>query len=352
MTLKRQSRAEIYIREANIKDDAHVIENTLRRYLTPGENSERFKWLYTDGPHGSARTWLSILCSGEVIGSAAAFPRQVYVEGQEETAWVFGDFCLSERYRSLGPALQLQKACLNAVEAAGVNLWFDFPSASMSAVYRRLKISPSDNLLRLAKLLRVDREVAKIIPNTSAGNLIHSAANHLLAFRDRLSRHNSPAVYSLHKETFGEEFTRLASENHSRAGIVVKRDAEYLNWRYWRNPLYRHEILVARCKGNLVAYAIFLQSGMDATLVDLFCPGQLNILYGLLHWLVNYLRKRGALVLSAPITGSHPLAALLMRRGFRIRESSPVVMQNRRSTSQEQDGKRTSWLLMAGDRDS
>lgn len=343
----------VQIREADLDCDGDRIAEALSKYLKPVVNNQRFEWLYRKSPHGSARAWLAFTSFGEVIGSAAAFPRQVYADGCEETAWVFGDFCLSERYRSVGPALQLQKACLKAAETSGVKFWYDFPSASMLAVYRRLELPPSAKLLRLAKLLRVDREVAKIIPSAFVHRAICPPANHFLSFCDGVSRRESRANYSLHTEPFGAEFSRFASENRLTDGIVVRRDAEYLNWRYFRNPLYQHEVVVARCEGALVGYAIFFQSGRDATLVDLFNPGDVNVLFGLVDWTVTYLRERGTLVLSVPIVESHPFAALLTSRGFKIRESSAVVIQNRSSLREE--GKfqgRTRWLLMAGDRDS
>lgn len=353
MTIKLQSSLGICVREANIEDDAHVIEDTLRRYLIPGADKERFNWLYTSGPHGSARAWLAVTSLGDVIGSAAAFPRKILIDGCEETAWVFGDFCLGERYRSLGPALQLQRACLKAADSAGVTFWYDFPSASMVAVYRRLGLSPSVKLLRMAKLLSVDRAVAKVVSSPFMRRAICRPVDRFLVLRDHLRGREWPARFSLHIEAFGEEFSRFANENRNLDGIVVRHDAEYLNWRYLRNPTYRYEVVVARTKGALVGYAIFFQTGGDATLVDLFSPGDVNILFGLLDWTVTYLRKRGVLVLSVPIVESHPFVGLLMNRGFMIRGSDAVVIQSGRSLRDEGEFQsKHRWLLMAGDRDS
>jgi len=344
----------IQIREADLDRDGVRIADALSKYLMLVESNERFDWLYRNGPHGTARAWLAFTSFGEVIGVAAAFPRQVYADGCEETAWVFGDFCLDQRYRSLGPALQLQKSCLKAAEIAGVNFWYDFPSASMVAVYRRLGLPVSDRLLRMAKLLSVDRVVAKIIPGPFIRRAISRPVDRFLVLCDHLRHRDSPARFSLHIEPFGEEFSCLAKENRSMYGVVVRHDAEYLNWRYFRNPIYRYQVAVAREKGALVGYAIFFQTGVDATLVDLFIsPGNVNILFGLVDWTVTYLRKRGVLVLSVPIVESHPFVGLLMNRGFLIRESGAVVIQSRRSFRDKGEfPRKTPWLLMAGDRDS
>ena len=74
-----------------------------------------------NGPHGEARAWLAIDGDQEtVIGVAAAFPRRFYAKRQTKSlpgCWVIFVFTL--QYRSLGPALQLQRACLGVRESNG-----------------------------------------------------------------------------------------------------------------------------------------------------------------------------------------------------------------------------------------
>ncbi len=98
---------------AHLDTDRDLLIDTVRRLLTPRSNGARFDWLYRNSPHGAARVWLAIeQTRGTVVGMAAAFPRRFYLDGCEVCCWVLGDFCLDSEYRSLGPALQLQRACL------------------------------------------------------------------------------------------------------------------------------------------------------------------------------------------------------------------------------------------------
>src|SRR6476646_2829299 len=100
----------VVIREANLQSDKQVIIYTARRFLTALSNGCRFGWLYEKNAHGRPRVWLARTTDdGAVIGMAGAFPRRIYVEQHEELAWVLGDFCMSSDYRSLGPALALQR---------------------------------------------------------------------------------------------------------------------------------------------------------------------------------------------------------------------------------------------------
>jgi hypothetical protein len=84
-----------------------------------------------------------------------------------------GDFCIHEDYRILGPALQLQRACLADIDPETIAFSYDFPSARMLAVYKRLHIDPLGNICRFAKPRRIDRKIEELVKGSP------------LAFQDR-----------------------------------------------------------------------------------------------------------------------------------------------------------------------
>src|SRR5262249_39877028 len=141
----------IVVHPADLLSDREIIVQTLLRYLTQQSDQRRFEWLYTASPQGQARAWLATDGdSDSVIGAAAAFPRYFYSGNDEMLGWVLGDFCLDPQYRSLGPALKLQRACVGLVEENQGVFCYDFPSASMVAVYRRMGLRMTGQILRLA----------------------------------------------------------------------------------------------------------------------------------------------------------------------------------------------------------
>jgi hypothetical protein len=154
----------LVIRPAHLESDQELLVDTLVCHLNPLYDSVRFNWLYKNNPHGPARVWImSDTTNGAVVGMAGAFPRRVYIGRREATCWVLGDFCIHERYRILGPALQLQRACLADIHPETIAFSYDFPSASMLAVYKRLRIDPLGNMCRFAKLLRIDRKIEELV---------------------------------------------------------------------------------------------------------------------------------------------------------------------------------------------
>jgi hypothetical protein len=344
----------IDIRQADLEFDRKLLIETLLRYLTPLSDDRRFDWLYRNNPHGEARGWIAIdRDNGAIVGMAGAFPRRVYVEGREKLGWVLGDFCVDDQYRSLGPALRLQRACLAEVDSGAVAFCYDFPSVSMMAVYRRLSINPFGQMLRLAKPLRIDRKIGEVIKTPVVARELSAVGNFLLTLHDSRPRDSRALTMSLHEGHCGEEFSALAREVGSRYGVCIQRSAEYLNWRYLGNPFCRYELLTARRDGALLAYAVFTHAGEDATLVDLFAVDEPRVISRLVDGVVALLRKRGAVTLSAPVLESHPWVPLLQRLGFKAREARPMIVYAPPCPSSKRSVfEGSNWFLMHGDRDS
>jgi len=343
----------IAITQAHLDRERDLLIDTLRRLLTPLSNGARFNWLYNNSPHGAARGWLVIDRGRDaIVGMAAAFPRRFYVGGSEVFTWVLGDFCLEPQYRSLGPALQLQRACLRVVEQDPSAFCYDFPGGSMVAVYKRLGFSVIGKLLRVAKPLRVDRKVKEMIKNPTAQRVVSFAGNAFLKIGLPKGTADGTLEMTIQDGPCGEEFTALMHEQRGKFEICLQRSAEYLNWRYANNPLAHHEIVTARRNGRLVGYVVWTQTNEDASIVDLFGeknPGMLKCLVG---EVAARTQKRGVMTLSVSINESHPWRSLFAEMGFHLRDSCPVVIIPSKAFTRKIDPQLIGWHLMQGDRDS
>jgi len=344
----------VSIRPVDLNAERDLLIDALARYLTPFSDARRFDWLYCHNPHGEAQAWMATdTDSGVIVGAAGAFPRRFYIDGHEACGWVLGDFCIHETYRSLGPALQLQRACLAAVEAGNMPFCYDFPSTRMMAIYKRLRIKPNSSMLRLAKPLRIDHHVKQIVNSPGVARGLSGMGNLLLRLRDTRRTSTAAATISGLEGPCSEEFSALAREVGGRYGVCVQRSAAYLNWRYVTHPLRRYECLTARRAGALMAYAMFTQAGEEATLVEWFGIEEAAVLCGLIEEMVYRLRQRGVSTVSAPLGVAHPWVGLLQQLGFKVREAAPVVVYG--SPCLQANAIRVeelNWFLMHGDRES
>src|SRR5713226_2510348 len=316
----------ILVRPAEIHGERATLTAFLSTYLSPEANDVRYEWLYSKNPEGMARAWVACEAeTGLIVGVAAAFPRRIHCRGKEVRCYGLGDFCMHPDYRSLGPALALQRSSLADLSREGAEFVFDFPSISMLAIYKRLRIEPQESAIRFAKPLRADLQIQKRIPNKAAGRALAVAANAALRLRDAgLGRSNE---WTIREETApcGEEFTLATRRWAPRMGICAGRSADYLNWRFLQHPQRRYHFLTARKDGRLCGYLIYHWAGEDATVVDLLAEED-QVCKALLVETIAIMRRCGVNTLSAPFLGSHAARGILEECGFQPRESTPVIL--------------------------
>jgi hypothetical protein len=341
----------VQIRRAVLDSDCTDLIELSRRHLAPNADRRRFDWLYFQNPFGSAHAWLAEdSTSGAAVGAAAAFPRKFLIDGTEKMGWVLGDFCLDEKYRALGPALRLQRACLECVEPPH-EFCYDFPSDSMMAVYKRLGINQTGSLVRWAKPLRAEEKLESLTGSKTIAQGLGVIANAALANRGYKGR-NSDCEISAHEGSFGEEFSALDRQLTVAGCIRTVRTAEYLNWRYLAHPDVEHESLTARRKGKLIGYVVIATHPKIARIVDLCSIEEPAVIARLLAGAVERLTAGSAATANMAVGDGHPWTAIFERAGFIRRESSPVVVAPKPGSPLSENDFQKNWYLMQGERDS
>jgi hypothetical protein len=342
----------ITIRSANLDADRGALIALLDRNLPRTTDDRVYDWLYRQNPHGPAQVWVAVdAASHAVVGAAAAFPRRMYQVNGETLAWVLGDFCFDAAYRSLGPAIALQRTMLDALGAAGGAFCYDFPSRSMLAVYARMGLKELDQMQRLVQLVRVDGKLAEALGDRWIVPVLAAPANLVLrALRCTRPRGGRGVLVTPQLEPCGDDFTALARGVGARSGMCVQRSAEYLNWRYLDNPLVRCEMFTARAGGVLHGYAVLACEGDRGTLLDLLGLDDAGARAALVDRVTRVAAARGVSTLSAPVVASHPSLPLLERLGFVRRECQPVIACGPDVPTPGAGAAR--WLFYHGDRDS
>lgn len=345
----------IAIRRLVLEPERQLLIDFLYRHLTPQSTERRFAWLYLENPSGHAQVWVAEnLETREVVGASTVFPRCLYVNGRETHGFVLGDFCIHPEYRSLGPAVRLQRACLEEMSPEIRTLGYDLPGDRMLPVHRRLGTTPQDRLVRFAKPLRVNRKVAEKISMKSLARGLSSIGNKALKWRDAMRAFSGAHEIAWHRGPCGEEFSTVAARvSADYQGVITARTAAYLNWRYLSHPLRHFEILTARRQGVLAGYLILTREAEDASIVDLFGIEDCELLSSLLAHAVEFLRGLGVVTVSAHVLATHPWTRLFSRLGFEPRDSCPVVFYPSRSqVVADREASATDWFLMDGDRES
>jgi hypothetical protein len=278
---------------------------------------------------------------------AAVFPRLMHSRGETVTGCVFGDFCVSPKNRSLGPALQLQKACLASVKPGEFVVAYDFPSTAMLSIYQHLGIQPTAKLVRLLKPLRVDSNVQRVLPARVLSRPASAVANFALELQEPAPSNPPGVEFRLEEGPCASEYSQLADRIGSSLGTCTVRSAEYLNWRYWQHPSRKYEFLAARRGVELQAYCTFTVAEGVVTIAELFGSMDEQAVPSLLQNLIAVLRARGVATVSLPVLGNDPRRGWLRKMGFWAREAVPVI-----GIAPESTDFSLHMFLMQGDRES
>jgi hypothetical protein len=333
--------------------ECKAIVDFLYENLTKKSDHRRFHWLYMGNPCGKARVWFA--CEencADVLGIAAAFPRSVRVQGKDIIGWNLGDFVIRRDFRSLGPALSLQRACLAPVLEGEIPFSYDHPSKGMLAVYKRMGISETSKVIRFVKPITVDRYVQKYLRGGLASRGISKVGNTVLGIKEWRGRNAPDLNIQVQPGRFNDEFTVL-NDLYSGSHLVCgQRTAEYLNWRYLDNPLQDFEVVTVRRKSELVAYGVLTKNEEDVTLYDIFGDTSRPVINALLLFVSDLLRQRKVYSISTPVIATSFLAESLRTCGFFPRESADVVFCTKQGgTFDGIVNREENWFLNCGDRD-
>ena len=334
----------------NLENDNGLLIEMMRRYLTPLSNERRYNWLYKENPEGPAKLWVLLSSdTNSIVGSAAIVPRRMYVGKQELRCALLVDLWTHPEYRTLGPALKLQRACLEEIRAGAYSLYYDFPQSSMLAVHKRLGVDASHQLVRLTKPLNVERKFGRVAQLPVLGKLLTGGTNRLLALGDELRSQRSGCTISEQTDMFAEDITAFTRQHSSSYGACVARTASYLNWRFQSHFHNRFTILTAHQNNSFVGYIVFHYQGEAARVVDLFSIEDRRVTADLVFSALKVLKSRGALSVDIPCLCCHSQTSFLRKIGFFARETHPVIVSAPRANF---DFGTHELFLMDGDRES
>jgi hypothetical protein len=343
----------IAIRRADLTADRDLLIHAVRTFINPKADAARFDWMYHQNPAGKAHAWIATeQGSREFVGMASAFPRRARVGGCIVLGWVLGDFCVADKYRSLGPALQLQRAVVDESMAERIAFFYDFPSMSMTAIYQRLKVTGVTRMIRLARPLRLDRQIQYVFRGPGLARWISPVGTALFNLTLPRVQKVADVTIGIHREPYGDEYTELAETVGERYGSCLERTAAYLNWRYSDQAGTRHVMMTARRGTRLIAYTVFHRTDDNAEIVDLFGIEDFPVFQYLIAMAVRELRRQGTMTVSVPIITSHPWIEVFRKVGFNDREESPIIFSwSRGAPDGAMSETEALQLVMAGDRD-
>lgn len=325
-------RYEIVLAEAR---DRPNIMRLLKRFVTRRRAAHRHRWIYERNPQGRAATWLALEPErGEIVGFTSIFAREFLVEGTRVLGSVGFDAFVRPDHRRRGIAALLHGATLAAMNRGEVAHRF-MCGAPVPANLHALGKAGTTVVGQTGylHLPLTPRGLVGMLP--FGGTVGGPTLGRLDELATRFDRPLSWAWASLAErgacrvralDAVGPELDQIWSEHAAQRGVVGVRDASYVRWRYFENPLTRPSVVGVWERDRLRGWAVLEHAPRGCLIVDHLFPAEGDGAGGVLRAVIAAVARTGAPRLTVFSHLASPTNWLFRRHGF-IAGRTPSVYQ-------------------------
>lgn len=312
--------------------------------------TRKLDWFYRSDPNDGAELLLLLSKEEQRAVGVAGLGRRLWRFGSEEqTVGLGADFVVNSGHRSLGPALMLMEAVVDSGRKR-FPMQYGFPNRQSHVIVRWAGYQELGNMVRYARPLRYFRHL-----KPTFGTLTAIIVAPLIAvyehIRIALGRWRAAARWNTtHVESFDSRFDRLWTSTCGEGCLMARRDATFLEWRYSDvHGIDYHRFVLEDCtSGEIGGYVVYHNNG-GAALVNDFLALDARTLASLLDAFVAMARDNDFDSVSLEFFGRADVVTTLRRRGFRVRDSQPVMCVW--NLADDDPRRSLPWYLTKADRD-
>jgi GNAT superfamily N-acetyltransferase len=319
--MSAQAHGGYRVEEADLARDGDAAVGVWRASLRDGAGrAAKLEWFYRAAPEGAHLQVLRPGTGHEVLGTAGVGWRRMRAGARTLRGGLLADMAVLPGHRTLGPAMQLQRAASDRALAEG-DLVYGFPNANAVPVVKRLGYVHLGDMVLYVRALRHAPYLERRLPRPLA-TLLGRAIDTAFALRDRLRNLHRGALHA----QWSEGPLDLVHPRWPRPGMLEGvRDRAALEWRFAHNPLAAFRFLYLRRAPDAQPMAWFVcrRDGDVLHIADFgFAPGA-----PVAHCVATLAREataRGGRSLVVECCLPDEERSALLRAGFRERQRRPI----------------------------
>ena len=237
-----------------LRDRDEILAIWQDHFGPPASQAAKFDHFYRHCPFGPA--FIQLLRhhpGGELAGVIGAGPRPMLWQGNTIRAAVVAHFAVHPQHRALGPALQLQRALIEAARGQ-VDLLYGLPRPNAVAVSRRAGFSVLGELTRHAKILRHGVYLQRRMPTVVAAP-VGALVDLIKRLPGRIAATPSPGLRWQWTNHADPRMDTLWRDSRHTSALTSVRDHAMLQSRFDQAPADRARyLLVEDAEGHLQAW--------------------------------------------------------------------------------------------------
>jgi len=217
-------------------------------------------WRYDQAPQGASISFVARPPGGEAISGYACSPRRAIARGDESTLAAVGetgDVMTHPDWRRRGFFSQLDHAATAEAKQRGWPLCFGLPNRKSAHIFLELGWSEIGTVRAWTFVLASDAQSRAV--RAKEGRLkswlTPLDARACARGRTRLDAARTSFRHAV-IDRFPDEVAELSRAVEARFAFMLRRDADYLNWRFVRTPLRMHRVIGIYEGSKFAGYAV------------------------------------------------------------------------------------------------
>lgn len=268
---------------------------------------EYWHWKYKQNPAGPPIIWLAEE-NNQIIGHYGIIPVIMKIGNSYMTGSFSGDAATRPDHQGRGVFSSIVNKCSQDAAEKGFQITYGFANTNLGAIYKRYErrghISFIKSVVKLLNSRPGPRKLKKRMISTNISNAIVPGPLKI----ERVDRFDQRI----------DELWDVLSRNFA---IIVKRNEQYLNWRYAENPEKKYLIYQAEKDGDILGYCVLdeiqSQNQKLGAIVDILgFQDRFKTLERLLETAVQVLKLRGVDAVFSTISEEHRYIATFQKVGF------------------------------------
>ncbi len=273
---------------ADRAEQARLFNECFKKHV----DAEALAWRYDRSPHGASVSLVARPKGGEGVSGYACSPRLALSFGDEATLAPIGetgDVMTHPKWRKRGLFSVLDRAAMAETARLGWPLAFGLPNHRSAHIFVELGWETIGTVRPWSFVLRGDSRTRAARSSDGRWRAWTSA---FAARRSRRVRseidQRARGVRSVPLSRFPREVLALAKSVEKRFALMVRRDADYLNWRFQGTPSGLHRaigifddaesllgyvVVQLPRKGDVVGYLVDVLALDERTLAAAFSAG-------------------------------------------------------------------------------
>lgn len=313
------------------------------------KDSRRYDWFHLRNPQGKSTPYfLNADQDPDPAGVIGIARRRFYVNGREITAGVLVDFVVRPEYRTLLPALTLQRGSRTDAMTT-LPVVFGIPNEKSRAVFIRAGTDLRLDVGEYCRVVRSRKYLEQYVPTAIARFLAPVVDNvAILPARLRLLFAQERGEWT---DSFRAEFDDLWDRVEKAGRTIGVRNASFLRWRFSDHPsrIYRTLTIRARHSEKLLGYFVCERVEDSLVVKDWLWSGSRSGLPHALRRLATCAFKEGAHVIRLQTAPTPEVTPALRSTYFVKRGTRLLVALLDGSVKEEVEA--TTWHITPADED-